>query len=107
MDGCSGAVQREYLLPGGLEGCYWREVWRTRELHYYTQTENIKPLRVACSGCTCPVFCGRRGNILDQWCPNWLPRPAGVPRLYLRGAANFYKPAAANERDTNNTNGQW
>jgi hypothetical protein len=51
MDGCSGAVQREYLLPGGLEGCYWRELWRARELHYYIQTENIKPLRVACSKC--------------------------------------------------------
>jgi hypothetical protein len=30
---------------------------------------------------------------------------AVTPRLYLRGAAYIYKPVAANERVTNNTNG--
>jgi hypothetical protein len=46
----SGAVRGESLLVGGLKGCYWsKTVWRTRELHYYVQTENIKQLRVACS----------------------------------------------------------
>jgi hypothetical protein len=41
-DGGSGAVRRESLLAGGLKGCYcWKTVWRTRELHYCIQTENI------------------------------------------------------------------
>jgi hypothetical protein len=32
----------ESLLLGGLKGCYWwKTVWRTRELHYYMQTENV------------------------------------------------------------------
>jgi hypothetical protein len=34
--------------------------------HYYTQTENIKQLRAACSECTCSVFCGCCDNILDS-----------------------------------------
>jgi hypothetical protein len=50
------------LLPGGLEGCYWWEVWHARVLRYYTQTENIEQLRVACSECTC----GCCDNILDE-----------------------------------------
>jgi hypothetical protein len=29
-----------------------------------TQTENIKQLRVACSECTCTVYCGCCGNVL-------------------------------------------
>jgi hypothetical protein len=49
-------VRGESVLVGGLQGCYWwKTVWRTRELHYYIQTENIKQLRVACSECTCTV----------------------------------------------------
>jgi hypothetical protein len=30
------------FLVGGKKGCYWwKTVWRTKELHYYMQTENI------------------------------------------------------------------
>jgi hypothetical protein len=52
-----GAVRVESVLVGGLKGCcWWKTVWRTSELHYYIQTENIiKQLRVACSECTCTV----------------------------------------------------
>jgi hypothetical protein len=39
-------------------------VWRTRELHSYIQTENTKQLRVACSECTCTVYCGCCDNVL-------------------------------------------
>jgi hypothetical protein len=59
VSGGSGAVRGESVLVGGLKGCYWsKTVWRTRELHYYIQTENIKQLRVACSECTFTVCCG-------------------------------------------------
>jgi hypothetical protein len=34
--------------------------------HYYTQTENMKQLRVACSECISTVFCGCFDNILDS-----------------------------------------
>jgi hypothetical protein len=65
--GGSGAVRRESLQVGGLKGCYWwKAVWRTRELHYYIQTENISQLRVVCSECTCTVYCGCCDNVL-QW----------------------------------------
>jgi hypothetical protein len=36
-----------------------------QRLHFYTQSENIKQLRVACSECTCTVFCGCCGDNLD------------------------------------------
>jgi hypothetical protein len=63
--GGSGAVRGDSLLVVGLKGCYWwKTVWRTRELHCYIQTENIKQLRVACSECTCTVYCGCCGNVL-------------------------------------------
>jgi hypothetical protein len=63
----SGAVRGESVLVGGLKGCYWsKTVWRTRELHNYIQTENIKQLRVACSECTSTVYCGCCDNVL-QW----------------------------------------
>jgi hypothetical protein len=58
-------VQRECLLSGGLQSWYWWEIWRIRELYYYKQTENIKQLRVACSKCTCTVYCGCCDTILD------------------------------------------
>jgi hypothetical protein len=55
----------ECVLVGRLKGCYWwKTVWRTRELHCYIQTENIKQLRVACSECTCTVYCGCYDNVL-------------------------------------------
>jgi hypothetical protein len=61
----SGAVRGESVLVCGLKGCYWwKTVWRTRELHCYIQTENIYQLRVACSECTCTVYCGCCGNVL-------------------------------------------
>jgi hypothetical protein len=34
-------------------------------LHYYTLTENIKQLRVACSECTCTVYCKCCDDIID------------------------------------------
>jgi hypothetical protein len=61
----SGAVRGESVLVGVLKGCYWwKTVWRTRELHCYIQTENIKQWRVACSECTCTVYCGCCDNVL-------------------------------------------
>jgi hypothetical protein len=65
-DGCSGAVQGECLLPGEIEGCCWQVLRHARDLHYYTQTDNIKQLRAACSKCTFTVFCGCCDNILDR-----------------------------------------
>jgi hypothetical protein len=45
--------------------CYWwKTVWRTRALHYYILTENIKQLRVACSEFAFIVYCGCCDNIL-------------------------------------------
>jgi spore coat polysaccharide biosynthesis protein SpsF (cytidylyltransferase family) len=38
----------------------------THQTHNYTQTENIKQLRVACSECSFTVFCGCSDNILDR-----------------------------------------
>jgi hypothetical protein len=57
-DGYYGVGQEKYLAPGGLEDCYWCDVRHTTELHYCTQAENIKQLRVVCSECICAVFCG-------------------------------------------------
>jgi hypothetical protein len=51
---CSDAVQGECILPGGLEGDCWWEVWRA--IDTTTQTENIKQLRVACSECAFSVI---------------------------------------------------
>jgi hypothetical protein len=52
------------LLPGKLEGCYrWK--YDTPETYTTTLTENIKQLRVACSECTCTLYCGCSDNILD------------------------------------------
>jgi hypothetical protein len=63
--GGSGVVQEESFLVGGLKGCYWwKTVWRTRELHYHIQTENIKQLRVACNECAFTVYCGCYDNVL-------------------------------------------
>jgi hypothetical protein len=65
-DGCCGAVQGEYLLPAGLESCYWCEVGNTTpETYTSTQIENIKQLRVACSECNFTVFCVGCDNIID------------------------------------------
>jgi hypothetical protein len=66
----SPALGRQFLRgAGGMRTIRW-----TRGLllvggtthHSYTQTENIKQLRVACSECTCTVFCGCCDNILDS-----------------------------------------
>jgi hypothetical protein len=63
----SGAVRGESVLAGGLKGCYWwKSVWRTKELHYYIQTENIKQLRAACSECTFTVS-GACCDIILHW----------------------------------------
>jgi hypothetical protein len=38
----SGAVRGKSVLVGGLKGCYWwKTVWRTRELHYYTDWKHL------------------------------------------------------------------
>jgi hypothetical protein len=67
------------LLLGGLKGCYWWEtVWRTRELHYYIQTENIRQLRVACSECTFTVYCGCCDNVL-----HWITLNSSEHMKYL------------------------
>jgi hypothetical protein len=61
----SGAVRGECVLVGGLKGCYWwKTVWRIRELQCYIQTENIYQLGVACSECTCTVYCGCCDDVL-------------------------------------------
>jgi hypothetical protein len=68
----SGAFRGESLLAGGLKGCYWwKTEWRTRELHCYIQTENIKQLRVACSECTFTVYCGCCDNVLHWITLKW------------------------------------
>jgi hypothetical protein len=65
----------ECVLVGGLKGCYWsKTVWRIRELHCYIQTENIYQLRVACSECTCTVYCGCCDNVL-HWITLNSPEP--------------------------------
>jgi hypothetical protein len=52
----SGAVQRECLLSGGLEGYCWWKISPTRLLYRYTKAENVRRLRVACSECMFTVF---------------------------------------------------
>jgi hypothetical protein len=63
--GKGGAVMVRYM--GNV---YYQVEWRAvigskYDENYYTQTENVKQVRVACSECTCTVFCGCCDNILD------------------------------------------
>jgi hypothetical protein len=62
-----------WLLPwcgtGGMFTTSWTGglllMGPTRDLHYYTQTEDIKQLRASCGGRSCTVYCRRCDSILD------------------------------------------
>jgi hypothetical protein len=60
--GGKGVDRGASLLLSRLKGLYWcKTVWRTRELHYYIQTES--------SECNCTVYCGCCDNVL-----HWITR---------------------------------